>query len=206
MSIQVNWLITFSSCYGIHKFLEYNKIPGNYANLISCILFQSYISSKSLFLLLFKEITSSNSSSLLQSLYGYFVYDLSVLIFNDYTKNKKMYIIHHIVSCLLINTLLANNNWSPFYGTLFIFLTESTGPLTNLNMLLKNYPRLKSLNLKLTKYYFLLSRIISLPAVAVKFMNSFKTDSTVHSSVYITFFMLYFMNLNWVIKLFNKVR
>lgn len=204
MVIQFGWLAAFSGCYFIQRALEYTGISGNYSNIFSCIVFQFYISTKALALILFGNISNENTLLVLHNLYGYFIYDLAILVFHDYTPNKKMYIIHHTVSCLLINTLITNKNWSNFYGILFIFLTESTGPFTNLNIVLKNHPNLRILNLKITKYYFMISRILLLPIVAINFMNNFIVEKTIFYTVYSTFAMIYAMNINWAIKLFNK--
>jgi hypothetical protein len=201
MYLQTGWLYSFSLCHLLHKSLEYVGLSPNISNVISCISFQVYISFKTAYILLSGNGTAVN---VLHNLYGYFLYDLACLTLNNYSKNRKMFIIHHIVSCIIINTVLSSKIEDDFHLLSFVFLSESPTPYVNMRILLGEYPLLKRLNKKFTKYYYFLCRIVLLPVSAIGFMNNFSAEPQIYVSIYISFFMLYSMSLNWFITMINN--
>lgn len=201
MHLQTGWLYSFSLCHLFHKSLEYIGFSPNISNVISCISFQVYISFKTAYILVSGNGTGVN---ILHNLYGYFLYDLACLTLNDYSKNKKMFIIHHIISCIIINTVSSSKIGDDFYLLMFVFLSESPTPYINMRILLGEYPLLKRLNKKFTKYYYFLCRIVLLPVSAIGFMNNFSVEPLIYVSIYISFFMLYSMSLYWFIAMIKK--
>jgi hypothetical protein len=201
MNLQTGWLYSFSLCHLLHKTLEYVGFSPNISNVISCISFQVYISFKTAYILISGHGTGVN---VLHNLYGYFLYDLACLTLNDYSKHRKMFIIHHIVSCIIINTVLSSKIGDDFHLLMFVFLSESPTPYVNMRILLGEYPLLKRLNKKFTKYYYFLCRIVLLPVSAIGFMNNFSAEPQIYVSIYISFFMLYFMSINWFITMIKN--
>lgn len=201
MYLQTAWLYSFSLCHFVHKTLEYVGFSPNISNVISCIGFQVYITLKTSYILVSGNGTAVN---VIHNLYGYFLYDLACLVFNDYAKNRKMFIIHHIVSCIIINTVLSSKIGDDFYVLMFVFLSESPTPYINMRILLGDYPLLKRLNTKFTKYYYFICRIVLLPVSAIGFMKHFSAEPQIYVSIYVSFFMLYAMSINWFIAMINK--
>lgn len=201
MNIQTSLLSSFSGCYFLDKFLRYSGISKNIANVISCSVFQAFISLKCVYFMTTGIKDDYSVVNILQNLYGYFLYDLACLSLNNYIEYKNTFIFHHLISCIVISNVLNNDVKNNINVVYFVFLSESSGFFVNFRIMVKTFSNIKQYYRKFLSIYYFISRVVLLPISAYFFMEKFRSDSLTIFSLYISFVMLYIMSLNWSLKL-----
>lgn len=207
MLVSINWFRSFSFCSVIEMYLERVGLNRRKANIISCILFQSYfvfIGFKLLFLewvlrdpttqSVIKQATLQN----IDDIYGYFVFDTIYLI----TENPQtLFIVHHIASFMIIsiirNYISALNNETPFYlYNCICILAEIQNPILNLRHLTRGYPKLKELNKKALYWSYLIFRITLFPIFSASFLY-YNQNISYFYPLTLLFTMLYSVSVMW---------
>lgn len=199
-----NWFRSFSFCSIIEMYLERVGLDRRKANIISCILFQSYFVFIGFKLLLLEWVNTSNSvikQATLQNLddiYGYFVFDTIYLI----TENPQtLFIVHHIASFMIIsiirNYISALGVETPFYlYNCICILAEIQNPILNLRHLTRGYPKLKELNKKALYWSYLIFRITLFPIFSASFLY-YNQNIPYFYPLTLLFVMLYSVSVMW---------
>lgn len=196
-----NWFRSFSFCSVIEMYLERTGLDRRKANIISCILFQSYFVFVGFKLLLLEYLGSNVKNDTLQNLddiYGYFVFDTIYLI----TENPQiLFIVHHIASFIIIliirNYISALGDETPFYlYNCICILAEIQNPILNLRHLTRGYPELKELNKKALYYSYLIFRITLFPIFSASFLY-YNQDIPYFYPLTLLFVMLYSVSVMW---------
>lgn len=213
MSVSIkNWFNAFSVCSVIEMYLERVGLDRRKANIISCILFQSYFVFIGFKLLLLEWILrdpTKNSvikQATLQNIddiYGYFVFDTIYLI----TENPNtLFIGHHITSFFIISIIrsyiadLSEN--TPFYlYNCICILAEIQNPILNLRHLTRGYPELKELNKQALYWSYLIFRITLFPIFSASFLY-YNQNIPYFYPLTVLFILLYSVSVMW----FQQIR
>lgn len=203
----LNWFRSFSLCSVIEMYLERAGLDRRKANVISCILFQSYFIYTGFKLLLLELVSSEPTThsvikqATLQNIddiYGYFVFDTIYLI----TQNPQtLFICHHIASFFIISIVRnyidnSTSNHSFYLYNCICILAEIQNPILNLRHLTRNFPYLKKLNKKALYYSYLIFRITLFPIFSASFLY-YNQNIPYFYTLSILFVMLYSVSVMW---------
>lgn len=200
-SLRTGWIVSFIGCELVQRGIQRFGITANKANIWACTLFQFYITYKtgmSMYNEVFNGVVNSvATASHLNDLYGYFMYDMVYMMLDTSRPRNTTFIIHHAISCCVIDTVLELNLSSTFYQNAFCFLAEITSPLINARILLADYPRLKAVNKRVMIYSYFVARIMLFPVAIIGFMQTIDPHWTTKLSLYASFTAVYITSLNW---------
>ncbi len=201
----LNSLLACSSIHGISSLIPF-KIR-DAPNLITCISFQLYFLYQSLSLLYKSYYLTSYDSSIiaqetvlnLDSLIGYFIYDIFYLL---KTSPTSFFILHHIIGIIMIHII--KQFGTPIHllsqYNLFCFVAEITNPFLNLRHFTKN-THLYRLNMLLILSTYSIFRVIIFPILSVKIYKKIKRDSLMY-----LFSVIYLMSIVWYSKIIRMYR
>ena len=213
--LSFNWLRGFAGCSVIQMYIEMTGIISRkHANIIACILFQTFFVYKASMLLYYEMFGVISIDDLkiqtlinLDDIYGYFIFDTIYMVKEYSIKKKLLFITHHIAALVIINTvkLTLNNYENLFYHNMICFLGEVTNPILNMRQLTFNYPTLKKLNQSAMYYTYLAFRIILFPIFSLKFLINYSKDTdTFNYYILLSIFIgLYGMSCIWFKQIIN---
>lgn len=203
----LQWVKSFIGCFVSHNILKKYSFSDNISNVCSCIFFQIYLIYNTGYLLnneiFYGVVDTIESSKNLSFLYGYFIYDLLHLVSEENWNKNKSYILHHIVSCIMIDTVLDLDLKTTFYQNSFIFVAEFTSPIINNRILVRNNPELKKINKCIMKYSYFVCRVVTFPLLAITFLYTNEIDSYTKGLLGISFSGIYIATLVWFKKILS---
>jgi hypothetical protein len=204
---RLEWVTSFIGCSISHQVFKSYKLSDNISNVYSCIIFQLFFVYNTGYLVHSEIVYGTNdqveSSKNLSYLYGYFIYDLLHLVYEDNWNRNKTYILHHIVSCMMIDITLDLELKNTFYQNAFVFVAEFTSPIINNRILVRNNPTLKQINKTTMKYSYFICRVIAFPLLATGFLYTSEIDFYTKSLLGSCFTGVYLATLNWFKKILN---
>ena len=219
----LKWFSGFTGCTVIQMYLQkYTSLDRSKAWVITCILFQIYFVSYA-GINIYNEWYQLKSHTELQLstldnmyiIYGYFIYDI-IYMFEEggyvpprrnnevvETHNNKLFLAHHIISLIIINTIKQLGITETWYHSILCFILEVTNPFLNLRQLplIKNSPSLKILNKRIIFITYLCFRIILLPIVFISFFIKTFSDNSYPITICISFASIYTVSVMWFQKI-----
>lgn len=205
--LRLEWISSFVGCSLSHQVMKKYGLSDNISNICSCIFFQLFLVYNTGYLLhdeiFYGTINTMDSSKNLSYLYGYFIYDLLHLVYEENWSRNRTYILHHIVSCMMIDITLDLELKTTFYQNAFIFAAEFASPVINNRVLVRNYPNLKKINKTVMKYSYFACRIVAFPLLATGFLYTSEIDLYTKSLLASSFCGVYLATINWFKKIMN---
>ena len=193
------WLPTFAYCSVVQMYLiEFFEVSRKRANLTACILFQVYFVTNA-FLILMEpesEITRTSTIQNIYNIYGYFMFD--VLYLMKWKPESTTFIVHHMASLILLNTLILLGVKETIQHNILCILLEGTNPFLNLREFIYIYPELKRFNKIVIFYTYLICRIILFPIFTIYFIYNVERYHYFLSIMLIGF---YSISLSWFTKI-----
>ena len=190
------WLSSFLACSIGKMFLT--NFGFNYRKsgaLVSTIFQMNFLYST--FKLLISSGNQEETVSNLQDLYGYFVYDIVDILMSDNTEKLRMYIIHHCVTCMAIDTVTGSNlENTTFYINLVCFAAELSSPLINTRVFFNNK--------KLLIHVYFISRVVVLPIASALFLWNLNASSYTVTVLGSSIGAIYISTLIWFSKLLKN--
>lgn len=204
----LKWFSGFTGCTVIQMYLEkYTSLDRSKAWVITCILFQTYFVSCA-GINIFNEWYQLKTYQELQLatldnmyiIYGYFIYDI-IYMLEEYP--DKVFLTHHVISLIIINTIKQLGITETWYHSILCFILEVTNPFLNLRQLplVKNSPLLKILNKRIIFITYLCFRIILLPIVFISFFIKTFSDNSYPITICILFASIYSVSVMWFQKI-----
>jgi hypothetical protein len=201
----LNSFLTCSSIHGLSSLIPFKTRDAS--NLITCISFQLHFLYHSLSLLYKSYYLSSYDSSIvahdtilnLDSLIGYFIYDIFYLL---KTSPTSFFILHHIIGIIMIHMI--KQFGTPIHllsqYNLFCFVAEITNPFLNVRHFTKN-THLYRLNMLLILSTYSIFRVIIFPILSVKIYKEVRRESLMY-----LFSVIYLMSMVWYSKIIKMYR
>jgi hypothetical protein len=204
----LKWFSGFTGCTVIQMYLEkYTSLNRSKVWTITCILFQIYFVSYA-GINIYNEWYQLKSHEELQLatlnnmyiIYGYFIYDI-IYMLEEYP--DKVFLTHHLVSLIIINTIKQMGITETWYHNILCFILEVTNPFINLRQLplIKNSPLLKILNKRMIFITYLVCRIILLPITFISFFIKTISDNNFPITICISFASIYIVSVMWFQKI-----
>lgn len=201
-------LSSFISCSTIHlsSLLIPSKVK-HHSNLITCILYQIYFVYQSLQLVIKSQteletswqIISQETLQNLDTLVGYFLYDILYLL--SYDKNIG-FILHHLIGISMIYFI--NSFGAPkhllFYYNIFCFIAEASNPFLNFRHFVKDTSYYSSY-IKFISISYFIFRILLFPYYGYKVSILLQVKPLNYF-----FSIIYMMSVIWFRKLVGMVR
>lgn len=200
------WFAGFAGCIAIQLIFEkYIFFKKSKAQIITCILFQVYFVTN-VGLLIFYEFFNLRSKFELRIstlnnmyiLYGYFIYDTIYMLEES---PDKMFLAHHLISLIIINTIKQLGIKETWHHSVLCFILEVTNPFINIRQLIKRFELLKIINKRIIFITYLLFRIILLPLVFISFLIKSRLDNNYPITIIISFICIYTASILWFKKI-----
>jgi hypothetical protein len=201
------WVYSFLTCSIGQKFLETFGVSKNISNIATCVTFQLYFIYAT-FGLTYNEIFYGirdviGSRDNMGYLYGYFTYDLAQLLIKNDFSNNKGYIVHHVVSCIMLDLVISKKINHTLYQNAFLLVAEVSNPLINARILLKDYPTLKRYNKSAMKYSYFCFRVILFPLFASEYLRQSELDIYNKHILAVLFAGIYSATVSWYLKIIS---
>lgn len=207
-------LNSFLGCSSIHALSSLIPFKTKDApNLISCISFQLYFIFRCLSLFYQSRYTDEYDQNIvsqqtidnLNSLIGYFIYDIIYLL---KTSSFSFYVVHHLLGISMLQLVKHFGAPIPLLSqyNLFCFVAEVTNPFINLRHFTRDttfYP----LNIKLIFGTYSIFRMILFPIMSKQLYQTIQlTDPSRATSLIYLFSVVYLMSSVWYVKIIRMYR
>lgn len=194
---------SFLSCCLIHGLLYAYSHNTTKSNLLTCWSFQVYFLVRTFQLTLrsLKKIVPksicADTEHIFDTLSGYMLYDMSILLFHMNGILSFGYYIHHILSIMIVETLKQIGLHPSHVGiyNLFAFVIEFQSPLSHLVVLFNN--TIIITYLKLAYFFaFTLFRMILFPILNyLVYIENKKIKPILASKIYVCFNLIYLLSI-----------
>ena len=204
--LSCNWISGFVGCSVIQMYIEKTGVSKRKANTITCILFQMffiYNAFINLYLEWYNLYTQDELAQLtlynMNNIYGYFIYDMVYMLFEH---PNIMFLIHHFLSLIIIDTIKKIGVNGPMYHhNIICFLGEVTNPFLNMRYVLHDYPYLKKINQKIIYYTYFTFRIVLFPLFSILFL--IQRSANHFLTLFLLFSIIYGVSIMWFHKITN---
>jgi hypothetical protein len=196
------WLSSFIACSFGNIVLksvgfDYRKS----GDLVSTIFQMNFLYNTSVLIFnnVFYNVSSQEATLLnLQELYGYFIYDITVILFSENPEKLRLYLIHHTITLLSIDAISTHDlgGSSNLYLNLVCFAAELPSPLINTRIFFDNKRLLSPV------YFF--SRIVLFPIASFMFLINFNTSSFTFNVLTVSISSIYISTIFWYSKLIKN--
>lgn len=207
----LSWLYGLTFCTTFHLLFEKSELDSNKSNILTCIVFQImflFTSYKLVYIYDDDYITILTLQNI-SFLYGYFIYDLIYMLFQD-EYSKIEYIIHHIIGLLILEILISSTGQvDTLLYNIVSCVVETPNPFINLRILLKHNTKLKYYNKTIITFLYFVCRIILYPLMLGIFLIKINLFYSINFYINIVFMFLnsliYYFSWSWFLKM-NKSR
>jgi hypothetical protein len=198
-----NWIPGFAGCSMVQLYAE-KVVAVRNARYITCSFFQIYFVANALYIILaglldtkdhatLREMTISN----INDMYGYFLYDV-IFILIDYPDIT--FILHHVISMVLIDLTKGMGIEETFYHNAVCVLLETPSPFLNFRYIVRDYfPELRVLNNSIIYWSYLTCRIIAFPVIYFLFIGILKEQYFYGVSLGLG--LIYLASVVWFLKI-----